>query len=276
MFSVDAVLAALALEPVGPDLYQAGSVSSGGPVAHGGQLLAQTLVAAQQGQEGKRVKTLHTVFARAARPDAPLDIAVNRLHSGRSLATSLVSISQAGKLCVQSQVMLSAVEPDFISYAQPHPAPPAAPSGPADPSEAPGSWQITIVGGVDLNDPDAVGPPELEVWTRWPGAPADPVIDQALLAFSTDSFLIGTAMRPHAGVGQALAHRSISSGVLSHTITFHEPVPAREWLLLSQVSPYAGHGRSYGRGDVYGGGTLAASFVQDNMIRAMAAAGSRL
>ena len=49
------------------------------------------------------------------------------------------------------------------------------------------------------DDPDAVGPAELDVWTRFVGAPDDPVIDQALLAFATDGFLIGTAMRPHAG-----------------------------------------------------------------------------
>lgn len=277
MFSVDAVLAALALEPVGTDLYRAGSVGAGGPVAHGGQLLAQTLVAAQQGNEDKRVKTLHTVFARAARPDAPLDIAVTRVHSGRSVATSLVSISQAGRLCVQSQVLLSAPEPDFIHYAAARPEPRLAPPGAVDPAEGPGAWQVRIVGDVDLNDPDAIGPPQLEAWTRWPGAPADPVIDQALVAFSTDSFLIGTAMRPHPGVGQALAHRTISSGVLSHTITFHTPIPAREWTLQSMTSPFAGGGRSYGRGDVFGGGSmLAASFVQDSMIRAMAATGSRL
>ncbi|WP_018640486.1 acyl-CoA thioesterase [Parafrankia elaeagni] len=280
MFPVADVLAVLDLEPVATDRYRAGSVHPGGPVAHGGQLLAQTLVAAQQGNDGKKVKTLHTVFARAARPDVPLDIAVTRVHSGRSLATSLVSISQGDRLCVQSQVMLSAEEPDFISYAQTHPAPPAGPPDPPTPAgpdgaaEAPTTWQIQVVGEVDLNDPDVVGPPELEVWTRWPGAPDDAVIGQALLAFATDSFLIATAMRPHKGVGQALAHRSISTGVLSHTITFHQPSPAREWLLMSLRSPFAGQGRSYGQGDAFGGGQgLVASFVQDAMIRAMAGGG---
>ncbi|OAA18919.1 acyl-CoA thioesterase II [Frankia sp. EI5c] len=277
MFSVDSVLAALALEPVAADRYRAGSVGTGGPVVHGGQLLAQTLIAAQQGQDGKRVKTLHTVFARAARPDAPLEIAVDRVHSGRSLATSLVSISQGERLCVQSQVMLSADEPDFIHHADTHPAPPALPADQVDPAESAGAWQIRIAGDVDVNDPEAVGPAELDVWTRWPGAPDDEVLGAALLAFSTDSFLIATAMRPHPGVGQALAHRSISTGVLSHTITFHAPVPAREWLLLSHRSSFAGHGRSYGRGDAYRGGRgLVASFVQDNMIRAMAASGRHL
>ena len=112
-------------------------------------------------------------------------------------------------------------------------------------------------------------PPELDVWVRFVGAPDDAGTDQALVAYSTDGFLIGTAMRPHAGVGQAQAHKTLSTGVLSHTLTFHEPFPAAEWHLLAHWSTFAGHGRSYGRGDIFrADGQLAASFVQDAMIRA--------
>jgi acyl-CoA thioesterase II len=113
-----------------------------------------------------------------------------------------------------------------------------------------------------------VGPAELFVWTRFPGAPEDVTTSRALLSYATDGFLIGTAMRPHAGVGQALAHVSISTSVVSHTLTFHEPFDAGQWLLLAQESPYAGRGRSYGRGNVFTqDGALVASFVQENMIR---------
>ena len=92
---------------------------------------------------------------------------------------------------------------------------------------------------------------------------------QALLAYATDGFLIGTAMRPHAGIGQSMSHRTISTSVLSHTLTFHEPVDAAAWHLLAHESPYAGRGRSYGRANVFTeDGRLVASFVQDNMVRA--------
>jgi len=115
------------------------------------------------------------------------------------------------------------------------------------------------------------------VWIRFVGAPDDPGTDQALVAYSTDGFLIGTAMRPHAGIGQAQAHRTLSTGVLSHTLTFHERCPASEWHLLEQWSSYAGHGRSYGRGDIFRrDGQLAASFVQDAMIRARSGGSGKL
>ena len=114
-----------------------------------------------------------------------------------------------------------------------------------------GFWEVRTVGGVDIADPDAIGPAVLDVWTRFPGAPADPALNQALLAFATDGFLIGTAMRPHPGVGQSLAHRTISTSVITHTLTFHAPVDAGAWMLLSHESPTAGQGRSYGRAHVY-------------------------
>lgn len=266
MFTVDAVLDALVLEPVGTDLYRAGNVKTGHSVVFGGQLLAQSIVAGLAGQDGKTVKTLHTVFARGALPDAPVDISVDRMHAGRQLASSTVTISQGDRLCARSVVLMSADESDLIRHATPAKA--VAP--PSDDDEGLAAWQAQIVGDVDINDPEAVGPPELDVWTRWPGAPDDPTTGQALLAFSTEGFLIGTAMRPHRGVGQSQAHVTLSTGVVSHTITFHEPSPAGEWLLLSQRSPYAGRGRSYGQGDVFRtNGELVASFVQDSLIRPM-------
>ena len=81
--------------------------------------------------------------------------------------------------------------------------------------------------------------------------------------------MIGTALRPHPGFGQSLAHIEFNTTVLTHTLSFHEPFAADEWFLLDQEAPYAGRGRSYGRAHVWtSDGRLVASFVQDAMIRA--------
>lgn len=264
MIATAAILRALELEPAGVDHYRAGHADMGHGVVFGGQLLGQALVAAAAGHDGKWPKTVHTVFARAASPEAPLEIVVDPVHAGRTFASSTVTISQGGRACTRSLVVLSADEPDLIRHAEPAPDLPVPPKAATD-----GSWQVHVVGAVDIEDPDAVGPAELDVWTRFDGAPGDPLLDQALLAFATDGFLIGTAMRPHAGVGQAQAHRTLSTGVITHTLTFHEPVSAGDWLLLRHASPYAGRGRSYGRADVFAGPDLVASYVQDAMIRPM-------
>jgi acyl-CoA thioesterase len=271
--AIDGLLRALTLEPVERDRYRAGNLDDGHAVVFGGQLLGQSIVAALAGQDGKMVKTVHTIFARAASHEAPLEIAVERLHEGRTFSSSAVTIEQGGRPCTRSLVLLTADEPDFIRHAEPAPQVP----GPDDCKPlgaASGAWEVRVAPGVDVNDPSLVGPPELDVWTRFAGAPDDPAVSQALLAFATDGFLIGTAMRPHAGVGQAQAHRTVSTGVVSHTLTFHEPCSAGEWLLLSHRSPYAGRGRCYGRADVFrADGTLVAGFVQDGLIRARAPAG---
>jgi acyl-CoA thioesterase len=268
--AIDSLLRAFALEPTVPGAWRAENAQSGHGVVFGGQLLGQSIVAGLAGQDGKAVKTLHTIFARAASPGAPLAIAVERMHEGRSFASSAVTIAQGDRLCARSLVLLCADEPDFIRHADPAPAVPGPDDCPAA-GEGLGGWEIRVVGGVDVSDPGLVGPAELDVWSRFAGAPDHPVLDQALLAFATDGFLIGTAMRPHAGVGQAQAHRTVSTGVISHTLTFHEPCAAREWLLLSHRSTHAGHGRCYGRANVFrADGTLVASFVQDGMIRPLA------
>jgi acyl-CoA thioesterase len=268
MSTIAAFLEALALEPVGEDRYRATNLPSPHGVAFGGQLLAQSIMAGLAGQDGKAIKTIHTVFARGASHEAPLEVAVERMHAGRSVASSTVTITQGDQICTRSLILLSAVEDDIIRHADAR----RSTSGPDDIAghvRGEGAWEIGIVDNVDLSDPELVGPPDLDVWVRFAGAPDDPATDQALVAYSTDGFLIGTAMRPHAGVGQAQAHRTLSTGVLSHTLTYHERCPAAEWHLLEQRSTYAGHGRSYGRGDIFrADGQLAASFVQDAMIRA--------
>ena len=272
MPELDHLLAVLDLRQTGATSWQGDSMEFGaGEVVFGGQLLAQTIVAAATVDPDKSVKSVHTVFARGASTDTPLEFDVDVMQKGRSFASAAVTITQGERLCTRSLVLLHAPDPDLIRHqdAAPDVAPPA---GSTPSSHGAGFWEIRTVGGVDIADPDAVGPAQLDVWTRFPDAPDDPTLNQALLAFATDGFLIGTAMRPHAGVGQSLAHRTISTSVITHTLAFHGPVDASGWLLLDQESPVAGAGRSYGRADVFAeAGELVASFAQENMIRAFAA-----
>jgi acyl-CoA thioesterase len=273
---MDAFLEALALEPVSDGRFRAANLQSGHGVVFGGQLLAQSVIAGRRWQEDKAVKTVHTVFARGAAPDKGLDITVEPLHAGRSVASCTVTVSQEDRACTRSLVLLSADDDEVLRHADP-PRAAGTPDDLGGQVRSQGAWEVGIVGGVDLNDPAEVGPPELDVWVRFVGAPDDPAVDQALVAYSTDGFLIGTAMRPHVGVGQSQAHVSLSTGVLSHTITFHEPCPARDWHLIEHRSTYAGRGRTYGRGDIFrADGQLAASFVQDAMVRARAGGPGRL
>jgi acyl-CoA thioesterase-2 len=264
------LLAALELQPAedagAAGGFTAGNMDEGHGVVFGGQLLAQAVVAATRAVEGKELKSLHTIFARSARPDAPLAIDVDTMHEGRAFGSTTITIRQNGKVCTRSLALLHAPDDDLVRYAGDRPDA-GRPEDWARLDAAGSLWDVRIAGDVDISDP-AVGPPTLDVWARFDGAPADPVTGQALLAYASDGFLIATAMRPHEGLSQADAHVRVSTTVLSQTITFHEPVDASDWLLLAHRSPYAGRGRSYGQADVWSGDRLVASYVQENMIRA--------
>lgn len=281
MTEVSAWPDAFRLEPDGKGRYLASSL--GDPdrydVVFGGQMLAQMILAtAAAGPEpslAKEVASLHTVFARAASIRRPLEIEVETIHDGRTVGSSTVTIRQGDRLCARALALHQVGEPDLIAHQPQMPAvgspEDAAPAGdsPAGGLVAPGT-EVRIAGGVDTWDPQApTGPAELGVWIRLP-EPPEPTIGagQALLAYATDGFLIGTAMRPHAGIGQAMAHRSVDTGVLTHTLTFHRPVATATWLLLAHEGSFAGRGRAYGRAHVFEpDGTLVASFVQESLIR---------
>jgi acyl-CoA thioesterase II len=265
---LESLLEGFELDEVGENRYRARNVGGGErPVVFGGLLLGQSIVAAVRSQPGKEVKTVHTIFARAGRVDQPLDVIVDPMHAGRTFGSVTVTISQGERLCTRSLLLLHTPEPDVIRHGEPMPEV-AAPEDTSCTELEFAGYKVGFVGGVDIGDPDAVGPAELPVWVRFEGAPDDVTTSQALLAYASDGFLIGTAMRPHKGVGQSQAHQTLSTGVITHTLTFHEPFQAADWLLLAQASPYAGRGRSYGRADVFtADGGHVASFVQDNMIR---------
>jgi acyl-CoA thioesterase II len=264
------VLAALDLSETGDGTFTAGHIDTGHGVVFGGQLLAQSIVAASRAVPDKELLSLHTVFARGGAFDEPLTITVETLQSGRAFASVSVTTSQSRGVCTRSTALLHAPDADRIRHADAMPAVAGPDESAARPHEP--FWDIRIVGDVDISDPAApTGPPELPVWVRFPGAPADDVaVNQALLGYASDGFLIATAMRPHEGIGQAMAHVSVSTTVLTQTLTFHERFSADGWLLLDQRSTYAGRGRSHGGANVFThAGTLVASFSQDNMIRDM-------
>jgi len=263
------------------ELTEAGDGVLRGPRVHeapgqpvfGGELLAQAIVAAARAVPGKRVKSVQAIFARGGDSSAPLDIRVEAMHEGRNLASATVTFTQADRLCTRALVLLDAAEADLVRH-QPDPPALLAPDERAAAPHDAAAPETIIVGGVDVRDPDAVGPATLQLWVRYRPVPAgDPNLARALLAFATDGWLIGTAMRPHAGVGQALAHRTISTGVLSHALVFHDDLDANEWHLLDHESVFAGGGRCYGRADVFSAsGRLVASFTQEALLRDIPAA----
>jgi acyl-CoA thioesterase len=236
----------------------------------GGHLLAQMLVAsAWAGREAGfpyPVRSIQGIFARTVAADAPAEVVVDLLHTGRVVASGTASVWQAGSERARGLVSLSAPEPDLFRH---HAAAPDV-GGPDDavPFDDPFGRELRIVGGLDRHDPAVVAPPRLAVWVRHPHSPGDPAVRQALVAHTTANFLIGTAMLPHADIGESMSHVAFSTGIISHAVTFHEDIDPGAWYLVTQESTYAGLGRSYGTGQVFTDpDTMAASFAQESISR---------
>ena len=127
-------------------------------------------------------------------------------------------------------------------------------------------WETRMVGGVDLAD-RAAAEPRLAWWMRTPPVGEERHLHQALLAHATDLTLIGTALRPFEGLSQADSTVTLHTAVTSHTLWFHQPFRVDDWLLVDQHGPVVANGRSFGRGDVYAGDEMVASFAQEAMVR---------
>ena len=70
------------------------------------------------------------------------------------------------------------------------------------------------IGSRGLEHPAVRGGGRVVILLRFSENAGDDIaLNQALLAYASDYSLLGTAMRPHEGVGQSMAHVSISTTV---------------------------------------------------------------
>lgn len=247
----------------------------GRDVVFSGQLLGQMILASErEAGEGKEVRSVHTIFARAGSYRKPLELTVEAMQSGRTWGSDTVTATQSGKLLARGLVLLNTIDPDLMRHS---PELPTAVRRPED--LEPGAGQVFP--GSDWRpvpgEMSRSGVPWSMAWHRYP--PVDglrsPGEHQAVLAWATCGNVIGLAMRPHRDtVSIADAHRTISTGVIAHTVHFTEAIDVSQWLLVLTEGSSSGRGRVYGQGWVFTeDGQLVSVFHQDSMARVMEPAG---
>lgn len=267
----------LRLEQMGAGTYQAPFEKRDDvvrDVVFGGQILAQMIIASARENAdgfGREVKSIHAVFSRPATFSEPLMYEVDVMHAGRTFGSDSVTLRQGGKVMSRALLLWNVDEPDLIRHGPglPEGIPgPEDPAGRSDGRVFPGA-EALICEGIDTwSDDEPLREPVQSVWTRYPEPVETMALNQAILSWATDGYLIGTAMLPHAGYHEGKAHRTISTGVVSHTINFHDRFDVSEWLLLRNESVWAGRGRTYGKCEVFTrDGRLAATYTQDNIVR---------
>lgn len=238
-------------------------------VVFSGQILAQMIMVSDHAVESaKDVKSIHAIFARAGTySGGPMDYRLDPLHSGRAWGSDTITVTQGDRLLSRGLVLLNTIEPDLMRHT------PTMPDVPGPDDVAPGA-AITFPGVETRNvdAPDATAPdgsPAMYSWIRMDRSFDSVATNQAILAWCQPGAIIGLAMRPHAGsVNIADAHRTISTGVISHTCHFVDRFDIGDWLLIAQQATHAGNGRVFGSGTVFTrDGALVSTFAQDSMAR---------
>jgi acyl-CoA thioesterase-2 len=135
---------------------------------------------------------------------------------------------------------------------------------------------IRIVGGAYTGDPGApAGPPTLDAWVRFREVPDDPDLHAGLLAQFTGHMPIAAALRPHEGIGQDQAHRTLSTAINAISLSLHEEIHADRWMLYHHLSTFAGDGMTHAECRVHDeAGALLASFTVEAMVRLFRGSGS--
>jgi len=239
----------------------------GRQVVEGTQVLAQAIVAVAKRFPDKSVRSAHAVFSRAVVVGPPIELVLDVVAEGRSTATAVVAVHQNGRRCLSITVLADVPTGDVIRHHLPRPQV-AAPAD-AHHSEMPMSGrELRLVGVIDVNSPDEVGPPELHAWLHYEPIPTRDDLAKALIAYFTGHLGISTTMRAHPGIGTSQSHLTVSTAPMSISVAFHEPVRWSGWLLYSHESTQVGAGMSYVRGTVHSEeGELLASFAQEALIR---------
>ena len=244
----------------------------------GGQVAGQALVAAARTVDQGRVHSFHSYFLRPGDPKVPILYEVTRIRDGRSFTTRLVVAIQHGQAIFNLSASFHKEEPGLNYYA-PMPAAPAPDSlptfqermkpyeellGPA--SQNPMPIDIRLCDPTD-RPPETWREPHGYAWLRADGRlPDDPMLHACVLTYASDVTLLDTSLRPHGLVWQP--DRKIMMASLDHTMWFHRPFRADEWLLYAQHTPSSSGGRGFAIGSVYTrAGVLVVSVAQEGLIR---------
>jgi acyl-CoA thioesterase-2 len=247
---------------------------------YGGQVLAQSLVAATHTVDSSRVAhSLHGYFLRAGDITLPITFSVDRLRDGRSFSTRRVQAYQNGEPIFSMIASFQDVDPGLEHFESmpshitpPEQLPSAAELMGDNPHPVAQYWSkarpfdLRHVEKPIYFSVDGEKVAKQAVWLKALGdLPDDANLHQAALAYLSDYTILESIYRRH---GIAWSHPGLKSASLDHAMWFHRPAKVDEWLLYVQNSPSAQGGRGLAMGHIYTReGVLVATVAQEGMVR---------
>jgi acyl-CoA thioesterase-2 len=274
----------LTLERLEENLFRGQSRDIGTKYVFGGQVLGQSLSAAQQTVDHDRtVHSVHAYFLRAGDISAPIVFDVDRARDGHSFSVRRVTAIQHGKpilvFAASFQKYESGVEHQFHipEVPQPQDIPTQEPPSPVQLAglsakmqrwlSRMGPFEMRPVYPRDELNPSK-RPPYQQVWFRLTQPIGDDInMHRAMLAYASDFYLLGTSTFPHA---ISYYQHNVQMASLDHALWFHRPFRIDDWLLYDLDSPSAQGARGLARGNIYDrNGILIATVAQEGLIRVL-------
>ena len=253
------LLELLDLEPIDRDLFRGRNPGEGGRV-FGGQVASQALRGAANTVEvDHHVNSLHAYFLRPGRPGRSILYSVDRIRDGTSFTTRRVVAVQQGEAILNLEASFHKEEPgpehQLVSIAD-VPDPDALPRRSDHGRRRHGR-------PIDGREVDVPAPSTRRTWLRADGVlPDDPALHACVLTYASDMGAVGAAARPVAGAGRMMR------ASLDHTMWFHRPARADEWLLYDLESVVVSRGRGVARGAMFTrAGVQVVSVTQEALLR---------
>ena len=273
----------LNLESIERNIYRGQNRDLGAGRIFGGQVLAQALVAARRTieQEDRSAHSLHGYFILKGDLAIPVVYFVDCLRDGRSFTTRNVRAIQHGRAIFTLSASFHRTEPGLThQLPMPDVPPPEGLRSDLDilreeADRIPESIRAVLTQDrpldfrpVDPYDPFDPEPraPIRHTWVKSVGPLGDdPVHHQAVLAYASDSGILATALQPH---GRNFRDKDLMGASLDHSLWFHRPFRADEWLLYVVESPVTHGARGFARGTFFTReGNLIASVAQEGLLR---------
>lgn len=284
MSEYDEVVASFNLERLDDNRFRSRSPQFGWRRIYGGLLLSHGLRAAQLTIDDpqRAPHSLHGYFLRPGIIDEPLELQVERLLDGRSIANRRVTIIQDGKPVFSLQVSFRKSASGLVH----HPAMPDA----SPPQDLPDEAEIAALHASVLPTgaqtylarekvfelrpvdhelfvhPDSDHPESSLTWTKL-RATQQPsgALSWILLAYLSDMTVLNGSLHPH---GRNFFAADITMASLDHSLWMHNPPDFSDWLLMSHEAMGNEAGMGLGRINIFNRtGALTASVVQQGYIR---------
>lgn len=271
------------LSDEGDDVYVGPTSPDRGQRIYGGQLVAQSLGAAQRTVSAdRRVHSIHSSFLQSGDAARPVEYRVDRLRDGRSFSQRQVVAIQDGSEVMRSLLSFQ-VDEEGLEW-QPELgavlAPPtnAVPYTDYDdftesmlaPDQRPWPGRDRPIDVRCVNPPTApegqpITEPQLK-WMRVQGPLGDDLaLHDAGLAYLSDTGMTATMPLPH---GRRWNDEHLGLASLDHAIWFHRRARADEWLHHEQRVEITSQGRALARARFHDvDGQLVATCLQEGLMR---------